>query len=167
VSTIPNRLQVGTTYEEAMPLINENFDKVVQDIRDLGANTSTDLVITKTVPATSLDSFVVTLTSKGVASSSVYQVITQKPVAGISGLSPAVDIYIDTNNDLTKLFPYGSGLTSASRSLFPIVTTLNTGFVDSVGAVLIQLNNRDSVTHTYYVHISCDYFPSPAQGIFR
>jgi hypothetical protein len=167
MATTPTRLQVGTSYNEAIPLLNGNFDNVIQDIRDLGANVSTSLTLTVTVPASSLNSQVVTLTSQGVTSTSVNQVFTTKPVSGTSGISPLLDIYVDVDNSPNNLFPYGATLTSGQLSLFPIVTILNTGFANSVGAWLIQLNNRDIAAHTYYVHTSCGYFPTGATGMFR
>ena len=35
MSSVPNRLQEGTNYTQAVPLINDNFDKV--EVRALGA----------------------------------------------------------------------------------------------------------------------------------
>lgn len=167
MATPPIRLQIGTDWPGAIPLLNQNFDNVIQNIQDLGANVSTILTIPFVVPATSLQSQVVTLTSKGVVSNSVNQVFTQQPVSSVNGISPAADIYIDVDNDIGHLFPLGASLTNAQLNLFPIITPQNTGFQNSVGAWLIQINNRDSVPHTYYVHTLCGYFPSAPAGVFR
>lgn len=163
----PHRIQPDTPQPEAYSLINDNFDKVIQDIRDLGANLSTTGIISVTVAASSLTSVVYTLTSQGVTSSSVNQVFTQSPASAVSGIAPQLDIYVDTDNDITKLFPLGSGLTAGQVALYAIVTVSNTGYTNSLGAWFIEINNRDTVSHTYYLHTRCGYFPSGRSGVFQ
>lgn len=168
----PSRLQIGTTFEQAIPLLNNNFDQVVQDIRDLGANLSTTGTLTVTVPATSLKSAVFTLTSQGQTSNSVNQVFTQSPVSQVSGIAPQTDIYIDNDNDPTYLFPNGSNLTAVAgavgnTALYAIVTVSEAGYTNSLAAWIIQINNRDSASHTYYLHTRCGYLPTGPSGNFR
>lgn len=163
----PTRLQVGTPFDAAIPLLNNNFDQVVQDIRDLGANFSTTGTLALTIAASSLTAAVFTLTSKGVTSSSANQVFTQSPVSAVTGIAPQMDIYVDNDNDPTYLFPSGSNLSSGQQALYPIMTISNTGYTNSLAAWVISLNNRDSVQHVYYIHTRCGYFPSGPSGNFR
>jgi hypothetical protein len=163
---VPHRLQIGTSFDQSIPLINDDFDKVIQDIRDLGANLSTVGLLNLTVPATSLVTSVFTLTSKGVVSTSANQVFTQVPAARVSGIAPQVDIYVDVDNDEAHRFP-NSSLTSGQLALYLIVTVSNSGYADSLGAYNIQVNNRDAVPHDYFIHTRCGYFPTAADGIFR
>lgn len=167
MSVTPTRLQVGTSFEEAIPLLNDNFENVIQDIRDLGANLSTTGRLVVTVPASSLVSSVMGLTSKGLTSSAPNQIYTDKPANTVTGILPYVDIYVDTDADATKLFPFGSGLTSGQMALFPVITVGSANYTNSLGAWIIQLNNRDTVPHTYYVYTKCGYFPTGAAGQFR
>lgn len=161
------KLQAGTSKEDAYSIVNDNFDKVVQDVRDLGANLSTEGNYSITVGATSIVSFVFTLTSQGATSDSVHQVFTQAPVSSVDGIAPQIDIYVDNDLDLDYLWPFGASLSSGQQALFPIVTPSLTSYENSVAAWSIVLNNRDAVDHTYYVYTKCGYFPSGPTGFFR
>lgn len=167
MASTPTRLQKGTSLDDAYSLLNDNFEKVVQDIRDLGANISTEGLLTLTVGATSLASVVFTLTSQGQSSDSVHEVFTQGPVSAVTGIAPELDIFVDVDNDEGHRFPGGASLSSGQLNLYAICNVSNTGYINSLGAWLIQLNNRDSSSHTYYIHTQCGYLPVPAEGFFR
>ena len=163
----PHRLQIGTEYSDAIPFINDNFENVVQDIRDLGANISTIGTVTVVIPSLALTPVTWTLTSQGAISTSVNQVFTLKPVSSVTGISPFLDIYVDVDNNSAYLFPLGSALVGGLQSLFVGLTISNTGYSNSLGAWVIQMNNRDANPHTYYVHTRCGYLPAGVQGQYR
>ena len=167
MATTPTRLQKGTSLDDAYALLNDNFEKVIQDIRDLGADLSTEGLHTLTLAAGTLNSFVFTLTSEGQASDSAHQVFTQKPVSAVTGIAPMMDIFVDVDNDDTHRFPGGSALTSNQLALYAICNVSNTGYLNSLAAWVIQINNRDSGGHTYYIHTKAGYLPVPAEGFFR
>ena len=164
----PHRLQIGTEYSDAIPFINDNFENVVQDIRDLGANLSTNGLQALVVGAGQLVATTWTLTSQGVASTSANQVFTSKPVSSVTGISPFLDIYVDNDNNSAYLFPVGASLTGTGLlSLFVGLTISNTSYSNSLGAWFIQVNNRDTASHTYYIHTRCGYLPTGVQGQYR
>lgn len=168
MSVPPSRLQVGTSVPDAYALINDNFDKIVQDIRDLGANLSTTGSVTfSALAASSVSSAVFTLTSQGAISDSANQVYTLLPVSSVSGVAPQVDIYVDNDNNAAYLWPNGASLSPGQLSIFPIVTPVVTGYTNSLAAWVITMNNRDASPHTYYVKTRCGYFPSGPTGYFR
>lgn len=163
----PHRLQIGTEYSDTIPFINDNFENVVQDIRDLGANLSTIRTQTLAVGAGQLVAATWTLTSQGVTSMSVNQVFTIKPTSSVTGISPFLDIYVDTDNDANFLFPTGASLTGGLLKLFVGLSISNSGYANSLGAWVIQVNNRDTASHTYYIHTRCGYLPTGIQGQYR
>lgn len=161
------KLQEGTRLEDAYAILNDNFAKVIQDIRDLGADLSTVFEIALTIPATSLTTLVVTLTSEGVASDSANQCFTQRPVSAVTGIAPLLDIFVDVDNDEDYRFAGGSALSVGQQSLYAICNVSQTGYTNSLAAWVIQLNNRDASPHTYYVKTKCGYLPVPANGFYR
>lgn len=160
-------LQIGMSQEDAYSAINDNFNKVVQDVRDLGADLSTEGNYSVTVPASNVSTAVFTLTSLGVTSASANQVFTTRPASSVDGIAPQVDVYVDVDQDTDYLWPYGASLTTGQQSLFPIITPSLSGYADSLAAWTIIINNRDVSDHTYYVYTRCGYFPSGPTGFFR
>lgn len=160
------KLQIGTNLNDAYAIVNDNFDKVVQDIRDLGANLSTTGTTNATLGAGTLTPIVFTLTSLGITSDSIHQCFTTAPVSSVSGIAPQVDIYVDTE-DADHLWPSGSALSVGQQNLYPIVTPSLTGYTNSLAAWVISLNNRDSSSHTYYLRTRCGYFPTGPTGFYR
>lgn len=160
-------LQKGTPLDDAYAIISDNFHKVIQDLRDLGANLSTTGEHSVTLTASSVTAFVFTLTSLGSESDSAHQVFTTKPVSSVLAIAPQLDIYVDTDDDDDFLWPNGASLSVDQLKLFPIITPSQTGYANSLGAWSISLNNRDVNTHTYYIRTRTGYFPSGPTGFFR
>lgn len=160
-------IQIGTSQDDAYAIINDNFNKVVQDVRDLGANLSTTATYTATVASGAVDSTLVALISMGTTTSYAVSVQTAKPESNVTGFAPQLDIYVDTDNDDTYLWPFGSSLTSNQRDMFPTIVPALIEYDDTLVTWVITLNNRDASTHTYYVHTRCGYFPTGPTGFFR
>lgn len=167
MASVPHRLQEGTYYREAMPLINDNFDKVAQDVNDLGArNTSTSARITATVAAGT--TFYKTVAICNPSGSSSYDYVnTTVPITNVSAIVPAIDVYIDTDSDAGYLYPIGTSLSSAQRAM-TISAKLDLTKADSNPAsITISGRNYDGSSHTYYIYVRCAYFPSAPSGQFR
>ena len=143
--TTPHRL-TSQSPTEAWPLINDNFDKVVQDITDIGAAQTTIVLVTMVVAASSLASQTVVLASSEVVNTQPYIMRTLKPVTGISGITPRMDLYIDVDDSAglkQHLWPFGlnngSSLTAAQLKLLPSITTQANPYAASLAAFVIDI----------------------------
>lgn len=166
MSQVPNVLQPDTSYTDNLSLINDNFSKVVEDLRDLGGDESTTTDILFTVSASSLSAQTVALISQEEVTDAAYSVKTQSTVGDIAALSPIVRVRIDVDDD-AHLWINGASLTSDQLNVFIGVTVSATFFTNAIGGYTIQINNRDSSDHTYYVHTSCNYVQRATGGQFR
>ena len=162
----PHRLQVGTNFDDSIPLINDNFDQAVSDMRDLGASTSTSIIVPFTITTDALAAQTVVLIGSHQTSGSPYIIYTTKPVAQVADAQEFSDIYVDTQ-DAAHLWPYGGSLTAEQLNFQVTITKSNTVYSGSLAAFTIQILNRGASTHTYFVNLGCWYIPMRAQGIFQ
>lgn len=165
MSTVPNRLQEGTDYQSARPLINDNFDKVAADVTSLGAGQTTTTTVTFSAITTGTTFRQTVVICNPSATSSYSYINAASIIGGVSAIVPSMDVYVDTDNDSTYLYPLGTNLTSSSRAL-AIDAKLDLTAVDGVASLTISGRNYDASTHTYYVHIKCAYFSSKPAGSF-
>lgn len=162
---VPHRLQQGTDYQAARPLINDNFDKVAADVTALGsAQTTTATYNTGSIATATTFRSTVAIVSLGGSSSYTY-VTAPTAIAGVSAIVPAIDVYVDTDNDATYLYPIGTALTAAQKALTIDAKLDLTPADSSVATVTVSGRNYDSSSHTYYIHIKFTYFGSKASGI--
>lgn len=153
------------SWEQARPLVDDNFLKAIQSTADLGARTTKTVSFTLAIAATTSFYKTVVLANPGLTSSYSY-VNLLSPENGVSAAVPIIQVYIDTNNTATYLWPNGSSLTSGQKNL-TISAKKDLTAVDGVTSFTISGFNGDSSSHNYYVTFSVAYFPSPPQGIFR
>ncbi len=162
---LPHRFTGDITWSEARPLIDDNFDKVVQNVNDLGAKTTSSKTITfSSVTTGSSFRDTVVILNPGATSSYNYINLTS-PETGLLSATPMIDVYVDTNSS-AFLWPNGASLTSAQRNLIIGVKKDLTN-VDGIASFIISGRNNDTSTHTYYVTFRVAYFPSPPSGLFR
>ena len=165
MSSVPNRLQEGTNYTQAVPLINDNFDKVAADVTSLGAGQTTTTTVTfSAITAGTTFRDTVVIVNPGGSSSYPY-ITADSIIAGVSAIVPSMDVYIDTDNDSGYLYPIGVSLSVAQKAL-AIDAKLDLTTAGGVASLTISGRNYDSSTHTYYVHIKSAYFSSKAPGSF-
>lgn len=164
MSGVPNRLQQGTDYQAARPLINDNFDKVASDVTALGAaQTSTVLFNSGSVATNTTWRQTVAIVNPGGSSSYPYMT-AQTAIPGVSAIVPSIDIYVDVDGDIGYLYPLGQSLTSSSRAL-AIDVKLDLTPVSSPATLTVSGRNYDGSSHTYYIHMRCTYFASKSTGI--
>lgn len=163
----PHILNPGTPLAQNLTLINDNFDKAVQNLADLGANVTSTALVSFTLAATSTSAQSVAIISNGQSTNAPYYVTTQQPVASISALAAQADIYVDNDNNANYLWPMGTLLSSGQLALFTSVTPASARYTNTVGTYIIVINNRDSSPHTYYIHTRAGYLPGAATGVFR
>lgn len=164
MSGVPNRLQQGTDYQAARPLINDNFDKVASDVTALGAaRTTTALFNTGSVATATTWRQTVAIVNPGGSSSYPY-VTAPASIPGVSAIVPEIDLYIDTDGDSGYLYPLGTSLTTAQKAL-TIDAKLDLTKADGAATITVSGRNYDASAHTYYIHIRCTYFASKSAGI--
>lgn len=152
---IPHRIQPDTPDVEKWALVNDNFDKTVQDIADLGAKFSSVANFTATVPAGGTNFGSVSVTDD-----------LNQYVVGATQIVPRVQIHVDTDDD-AHAHPNGSSITAAQKNADIIVRVDRRPPVGSIAVYYITIRNFDSSSHTYYVSTDLSYNSSPVTGIFR
>ena len=165
----PHRLNPDTPLDQNLALINDNFDKVVQTVGDLGARTSSTTTVTFASvaagggfqqgiiligPASTTPSFGSTISTAGTDS-------------GASALTPQMDIYVDTDNNAAFLFPFGASLSAAQVNFTFGVVASSTIPTNTLAYFIINGYNRDVGAHTYFVHVRAAYLPAAPTGVFR
>lgn len=164
--SVPSKLQIGTSTDDAYALLNNNFDGIAQDLRDFGAATSTSTTVTFTsLGASTLDNKVTVLTYPGQTNASSNQMKTTKVCTGVAVASPFVTVFVDGQLP-ANAWQFGS--LSVAQSNFQIsVTPINAVYNGSLAAFNIEILNRDTSAHTYYVTMACWYIPINTSGQFR
>jgi hypothetical protein len=152
----PHRLQPDTPLPDNLAYINDNFDKAVSDINDLGAKFS------------SVGSASFTLATGGLQTITVdVSDVHPQYQANKMQIVPRMEMFVDVNDD-DHIFPYGGSLTLAQQqavvSVYP-QRRARTGFV-AMFTVLVY-NFDVSGAHTYYINVDESYFYSPQGGVFR
>ena len=156
MATIPNRLQPDTPLADNLALINDNFDKTVQDFGDMGAKFTN--VYSLTVGPVAASSGAAT-TINFVDSSNQY-------AAGKVEFVPRVQVYVDVN-DPTYVLPSGGSLTLAQANADVIVRVAKSLSSIVTAVIVITIRNYDTNPHTYYMTYDASYKSSPPAGNFR
>jgi hypothetical protein len=155
---IPHRLQPDTPYPDTLALINDNFDKTVQDINDFGARFSSSASGSVTVAANSW----IALT---IAMNDVKGNYTKDKMP----LGPRADVAVDVNDE-DHMLPYGSAVTTAMGMSIVTVrvakTSRNTS-VNEKATVFIVIHNLDAAPHDYFFVSDTFYMDSNIEGVFR
>lgn len=165
---VPWRLQTDTDYSHNLALINHNFDEVAQDLRDFGANLSTEITLdTGSLAASSLTSYAFyLLTPSSTAEYTPERVVrTQTNIQAVANSHPLLDVYIDNDDDEAYKWPIGSSVSSQSHLI--TLTPEATVPTDALARYFVQINNREAGAHTYYLHFQAAYFVQGATGVFR
>lgn len=166
MSTTPYRLQTGLSFDQAIPLLNGNFDNAASDLRDFGSNTSTTVTIPITVAASSVaGQTVVLLSQENVSNHSPFIIRTQKPVARVATAQYFADVYVDAQ-DIQHNWFQGS-LSNGQLNFIININNSNTTYNNSLAAWTINILNRDSVQHVYYISIGCWYIPLTSGSILQ
>lgn len=159
MAQIPNRLDPTTSYDDNLALLNDNADKTIQDMADLGAKFSTGASGTCTIAAGGWFAFTV-----GMQDSIGIYVKDQFPI------NPRCDVWVDTQDDAHYL-PDGASVTTAQGKTIVVVRTSKTSrnnFTTEKATYFVTIHNLDSSPHTYY--IACDNYyqqSSNQGGVYR
>lgn len=156
----PNRLQPDTSLANNLALINDNADKSVADISDLGAKFSDVFFTSITVAAGTWYRILVSLADDR----SQYR-------QGLLPFSPRVDIWVDTDNtDNSLLHNPTSTLTAEQLNCLVTVRVVRTTYVvvpTNIGTFEIIIKNFGASSHTYYIRGDAWFMQSPISGNYR
>lgn len=159
----PHRLQVGTGYDDALALLNDNFEKSVQDLSDLGASESTTTRFsTGSIAAGGTYNKVINILAHG-SSPAANSVVLASPVTSLRSAIPAMDIFVD-GTTIIDLYPTGSALTPGMLALNANITINVTNQGSGISNAVINLTNLDSVAHTYDISVKIIYIPQTSNG---
>lgn len=155
----PNRLQPDTSLADNLALANDNSDKAIQDISDLGAKFSTGASGSVTITAGTMAYFII-----GMQDVQGAYVKDQLP------LGPRYDVSIDVN-DSGHFLPDGVSVTSAMRKTVVtqrVFKTSRNNFANEKATYVIEIYNNDASDHTYYISVDAYYQQASNQGgVFR
>ena len=153
----PHRIQVGTSYDDSMSLVNDNFEKLARSVNDMGAALSTTTGFTTgSISAGATFRQRVYILNYGQTNSDPFINIAGT-ANGLLAAVPMVDVYVDSRVS-TKLFPTGSTLTTGELALHVSAYISNTTSA-GIGEMIITGYNADSVAHTYLIDARIAYFP--------
>lgn len=159
----PHRIQVGTPYEDVLSLINDNFEKSVQDASDLGASLSTTVDVSiGSVAAGATFNQVIYVLNPGLTNASPY-INVMAHANGLLAAVPMVDIYVDTRT-AAYLFPTGSSLTTNQLALNVNAMLTKTTSGPGIASITISGRNSDASAHVYYATVQIAYFPEKTNG---
>lgn len=159
----PHRLQVGTSYDDALALLNDNFEKSVQDVSDLGASESTTTTFsTGSIAAGGTYNKVINILAHG-STPAANSVILSSPVVSLRSAIPAMDIFVD-GTTVVNLYPTGSALTSGMLALNANISVNVTNQGSGLASAVINLTNLDAVAHTYDIAVKIIYIPQISNG---
>lgn len=155
----PNRLQPDSSLADNFALANDNFDKAVQDISDLGARFSSVASSSSTLASgTSLQAAV---SVSDTANSSQF-------TAGSLQIVPRIKVYVDTDADSNYLLGFSGGsLTTEQKNCMVSIWPNRTYPNGTLAAFIIMFHNYGASSHTYYWTVDVSYVQSPRTGYFR
>lgn len=79
-------------------------------------------------------------------------------------------MYLDTNNDGTRIWPIGTGITGLELGTFLVIPPQQQFFTlnpveDEKATITFAFANFDAVDHTVYLYLDVFYMPGPDLGI--
>lgn len=153
----PNRLQPDSPLKDNIAYINDNFDKTVQAINDIGGKLFSGASYNVSVAPGYMSTAHVTVTDT-----------LNQYTAGSTPINPVVKVYVDVDNDDDYILGIGGLLSSGQADAMASVWVLNGYTTGHIGDYIVQIANRDTIdVHTYYVYVNNFSFNSPTTGIFR
>lgn len=159
----PHRLQIGTSYEDAISLLNDNFEKSIQDISDLGASsTTTTQFNTNSVAAGTTYNKTISILQAG-SSPAADSIILTERANGLRGAMPAIDIYVDSTAS-DYLYPTGSSLSSGQQAVIANAHINITEQGSGIASLVFSLRNCDSSAHSYDIRLKLVYLPEVSNG---
>jgi hypothetical protein len=158
----PNRLQPSTPYADNIAYINDNFDKMVAAVNDLGMKRyGTGTYLVQTLAA-------------GASIPYILNIVDTKNQYTLDEIAVLArwQIFVDNNNNYSYLLPggssvYGTGLDDASFGWWQTRVVPTGSPTDTKAVIYAILKNNDSVSHDYYVSIDAYFGNSPISGILR
>ena len=153
--SVPWRLQEGTNYRSAQPLLNDNFDKITDYLTAMCAGTTTTTTATVTVAGLSSGYQTVVILNPGASSSYPY-VATTGTNKTLVLIQPQISVYVDSDNTVGNLVPNGASLTAGQKNS-DVSCFTDAVAVAGLGSVTLSIRNSDAISHTYYIHIKCSY----------
>ena len=149
----PNRLQPDTPLKDNLAYINDNMDKTVQAINDLGGKIFDGASYSVSVAAGATATFGVSV----IDSKNIY-------TAGRTPILPVIKTYVDNNND----DDYILGISTSSVAPYMVSVWSYYGYIPGAIAVwVVHIHNFDASSHTFYNTLNNYAFSTPATGIFR
>lgn len=159
----PHRIQVGTPYDDVLSLLNDNFEKSVQEIGDMGASeTTTTTFTTGSVAAGATYTKVISILQAG-SSPAADSIILSARANGLRGAVPALDIYVD-NVTSAYLYPSGASLSSDQLALTVNAHVNMTEQGSGLESMVINLRNCGASAHTYDITVKLVYIPEISNG---
>ncbi len=154
--SIPHRIHSEMSEAEKWALANDNWDKTVSDVSDLGARFS------------SVFRYAVTLAASGVHTQYV-GVTDSRPsvIAGKLQIVPRLEVFVDNDLDDNYLAHLGGSLSASQSKIIYFPTIVRRPTTGTVAGFLVTLNNWSPDSHDYYVYGDESYMDSPSTGIFR
>jgi hypothetical protein len=154
--TPPHRLQPDTSLADNLALINDNFDKVVSDMVDLGARfSSVGRIQASVVAGTS-----VCITLGLIDTLNQYQ-------PGRLQIVPRLETFVDNDLNDNYLLGYTNSLTTGQQNVLVLPWPQRRPGVGDVADVGVFIHNFDVANHVYYCYVDESYMASPPVGNFR
>lgn len=158
----PNRLQPDSPLKDNVAYINDNFDKVVTAVNDVGSKLS------------DVGTFSVVNVQAGNRVILTTNVTDEKDeyIADRLSVFPRYQIFIDTNNDYNYLLPDGASISGTGSTNMSFgwwqARVIPTGSPANTKAVVYAIiRNYDTVDHLAYISLDVGYMSAPLEGIFR
>lgn len=158
----PNRLQADTPLKDNLAYVNDNFDKVVSAVNDVGSKLSD--VGTFSVVNVQAGNRVI-LTTNVTDPKNEY-------IADRLSVFPRYQIFVDTPDDYDYLLPVGTAIAGTGSTNMSFgwwqARVVPTGSPANTKAVVYAIiRNYDAVDHFAYISLDVGYLSAPLEGIFR
>lgn len=168
--TLPYRLQVGTKFEDSLPMLNDNFEAVASAFKGFAVENQLSFPGNTNSAVVPAGGIIIGVTS-AIANATADNVVT---------VYPRLSLYIDppavgpgaTGYDDNYLFSSGSALTANQKAVListyrGITRRVDGSFVGADGStyyyvedIIYIIRNADAVSHTYYLTLNQSVFTS-------
>lgn len=155
-SLSPNRFTGDATWAQSMSTLNDNFDKSVQAINDIGGKFFSVATASKTITAGSVWSLSVGFNDT-----------RNQYVASSTPIIPRIAPYVDNDNVDGFQVGWGASLTAGQALVICTSWVYRGSSTGNVAVATFQFHNLDSSSHTIYAYVDGAVFASPQSGYFR